>query len=123
MAGRQTTSMSRSFVLSLQRSQDLGRLVLPVGQRVTRARTGGWAYACLALGLCLLGFSIISVNTSAAKTFDIRALERQADRLTEQVSVLEAQIAVAQSYAALQDRVRGLGYVPVEKVVYLETGR
>ncbi len=67
-----------------------------------------------------MGFSIISVNTSAAKTFDIRSLERQSERLAEQVSVLEAQIAVFQSYASLQDRVKGMGYVAADGVQYLE---
>lgn len=111
--------MSRSFVLSLQRPQEALGLSLSMGQRMTRAGGKGWIYACVAIGTLLLGFSIISVNTSAAKTYDMRVLETRANRLTEQVSVLESQIAVVQSFASLQEHVKGLGYVPVENVGYL----
>lgn len=113
--------MSRSFVLSLQRPQEALGVNVSTSQRVRRVGKKGWVYACAVLGCVLMGFSIISVNTSAAKTFDIRSLERQAERLAEQVSVLEAQIAVFQSYASLQDRVKGMGYVQAEGIQYLET--
>lgn len=112
--------MSRSFVLSLQRPTESLGLSMSVGQRVARAGGKSWAYLCITIGFVLLGFSIISVNTSAAKTFDIRKLERTSDALTEQVSVLEAQAAVLQSFASLQDRVQGMGYVPAEQVRYLD---
>ena len=112
--------MSRTFVLSLQRPSATLGVSMTAGQRFARAQGKGIAYLCFLIGFVCLGFSIISVNTTAAKTFDIRKLERQSDSLTEQVSVLESQAAVLQSFASLQDRVQGMGYVPADQVQYLD---
>ncbi len=93
---------------------------LPLGQRLFRTQGKTWLWLCMLLSVMFLSFSIISVNTSAAKTFDMRTLERKSDRLTEQVSVLESQAAILQSYASLQQQVTGMGYVPVQNVRYLD---
>ncbi len=111
--------MARSFVLSLQRPQESLGVALPMARRVSQARSKAYVGVCALLSTLFLSFSIISVNTSAAKTFDMRTLERQAERLAEEVSHLEAQAAVLQSYASLQERVRNQGYIPVQHTAYL----
>lgn len=111
--------MSRSFVLSLQRPQETLGVAMPIARRVSHVRSKAYVGVCALLSVLFLTFSIISVNTSAAKTFDMRSLERQAERLSEEVSHLEAQAAVLQSYSSLQDRVRDRGYIPVQNVGYL----
>jgi hypothetical protein len=111
--------MSRSFVLSLQRPQESLGVALPMARRVSQARSKAYVGVCALFSMLFLSFSIISVNTSAAKTFDMRTLERQAERLAEEVNHLEAQAAVLQSYASLQDRVRNRGYIPVQQAAYL----
>lgn len=93
---------------------------MSVGHRAARAGNKSWVYLCVLFGVALLSFSIISVNATAAKTFDMRKLERQSDLLNEQVSVLEAQAAVLQSFSSLQGRVQGMGYVAAEQVHYLD---
>lgn len=112
--------MSRSFVLSLKRPQEALGIAVPMARRVSNARSKTYVAACLFLSALFLGFSIISVNASAAKTFDRRSLERRAERLSEEVSHLESQAAVLQSYSSLQERVRNRGYEPVQSVVYLD---
>ncbi len=111
--------MPRSFVLSLQRPQEALGVAMPMARRVSHIRSKAYVALCGMLSVLFLTFSIISVNTSAAKTFDMRSLERRAERLSEEVSHLEAQAAVLQSYSSLQDRVRDRGYIPVQQVGYL----
>lgn len=111
---------SRSFVLSLKRPQDALGVKRPFSASFFEGRYRLFTMILSACGCLLLGFSIISVNMSASKVYTIRSLERQAERLREQVSALEAQAALVQSYSSLQERVRDLGYVPVEEVRYIE---
>ena len=112
--------MSRSFVLSLQRPHEALGVPLPMARRVSRIRTNASVATCCIVSMVCLGFSIISVNTSAAKTFDRRTLEKRAEQLAEEVSDLESRAAVLQSYSSLQERVRDRGYHPVEKVQYID---
>ncbi len=93
---------------------------MPMARRVSHVRSKAYVGACVFFSVLFLAFSIISVNTSAAKTFDMRSLERQAERLSEEVSHLEAQAAVLQSYSSLQERVRDRGYIPVQTMGYLQ---
>lgn len=111
--------MSRSFVLSLQRSQESLEGPLSITRRASDTRSKAYVATCGILTALFLAFSIISVNTLAAKTFDMRSLERRAERLAEEVGSLEARAAVLQSYSSLQERVREGGYVPVQSVGYL----
>ena len=76
---------------------------------------------CVFFGTFFLVFSILSVNASAAKTFDMRSLERSAERLSEQVNELESRVAVLQSYSSLKERVEGMGYTPIEHMEYLDS--
>ena len=112
--------MSRSFVLSMKKPHEAFGLRVPISRRVAEDVQGRWLTilfsVCAFAGLV---FSIISVNQSAAKTFAIRSLEHDRERLVEQVSDLESRIASTQSLQAMQDRVKGRGYVPIEQVVYL----
>ncbi len=112
--------MARSFVLSLQKPHESLGVALPLGKRLANDRSRLSCIACVFFGLVFLAFSIISVNISAAKSFDRRTLERSAERLSEQVNELSSRVAVLQSYSSLKDRVEGLGYVAIEKTEFLD---
>ncbi len=112
--------MSRSFVLSLKKPQETLGIAQPLSVKMLRGRHGLATLLLACLGFVCLVFSILSVNASASKAYTIRTLEKQAERLREQVSYLESQAALAQSYSSLQERVRDLGYIPVEQVNYIE---
>ena len=72
------------------------------------------------LSVFCVGVYVYQVSLAAPKGYEMRNLEKQREVLEESVSALEAQVAAQQSMNALQDRVKGLGYVPVDRMEYID---
>lgn len=112
--------MARSFIISLKKPHERFQLPTPVGRRVLQLSRSFWIVCLFVVSVGCLGFSIFSVNQSAAKTYALRSLERQEERLTETVGALEGEAAQQQSFQQLQQRVQGLGYTPIQRVIYID---
>lgn len=117
-------SMHRTFALTLNRPSDA--LGLPTSMSRRFARTGihpaVWVMLLVAVSLFSIGFYVFQVSTSAQKTFTMRNLEKQSDRLEEVVAQLDQQVIREQAMNQLQTRVKEMGYIPVDKYEFIKVG-
>lgn len=111
--------MSRAFALSLKRPHEQLGLPMPVGRRL--GEWGKTSSVAVVIGLTVLLASayIYQVNRSATRSFELRALEKREAQLREQVASLENATIEMQSIHVLEERTRGLGYIPVSQIEML----
>ncbi len=75
----------------------------------------------LIAGTVLLFVGYLAMNNQAAANgFTIRTLERRVSDLEEQRKKLDMDLLGRQSMQNVEDQVRGLGFVPVQSVDYLQ---
>ena len=60
-----------------------------------------------------------STNGQTADSMQLGALQSQQKTLTQEQGVIEAEVSARQSIAAVRVRAEALGYVPVQKIVYM----
>ena len=112
--------MTRAYAMTMKRPQETLRLPVSVGRKLCSAgRASGLAFFVIATMACMSMY-IYQVNVAASQGFTRRALELKQERLSESVTALEDQLAQRQTIRAVQDRVKGLGYVPVDHVEYID---
>jgi hypothetical protein len=63
------------------------------------------------------------MNRSATKGYSLRELDRKLEVLQDQVMVLEDEAAKKQALRTIEEQVKGLGYVPVDRVDFVDVGR
>ncbi len=75
----------------------------------------------LIVGTSLLFVGYLAMNNQAAANgFTIRSLERRVGDLEEQRKKLDMDLLGRQSMQNVEDQVKGLGFVPVQAVDYLQ---
>ncbi|MSR84975.1 hypothetical protein EXS71_00840 [Candidatus Uhrbacteria bacterium] len=109
--------MTRTFAMSMKRPHETLGLPQPIGRRLSEAGKKVWLVTLMVTAILALGWYIYEVNSAASRAYHLRALQTQSEQLEEQVTRLESQLAQGQTMRALQERVKTLGYVPVD---YLE---
>lgn len=119
-------SMShRSFAFTLPRPHEAFGIPAGVSRRVG-ATSLQWGMGFLLLGgttiACLI-FYVFLVNAGASKSFTLRTLDRKVERLQETTSALEEQVVRLQAIQSVEERVKGLGYVPVDRYEYIDIPR
>ena len=107
----------------MKRPQETLGLPVPFGRRLVSMGKGTWMVGLGLVTLLCGGIYIYEVSQAASKSFALRSLEKQRDRLQESVSALEARAAEMQSMRAMQERIQGMGYVPVENPEFIEYTR
>ena len=94
-----------------------------IGRRLGTLGKGSWVTMMAILTLLCGGAYVYQVNLGATKSYQLRNLETQRDRLLETVSSLETKIAEMRSMKTMQERIQGLGYIPIEAPQFLDTAR
>lgn len=93
-----------------------------------RIGVGGlqWGLAMMFMGgatIACLVFYVFLVNAGASKSFTLRTLDKKVERLQETTSALEEQAVRLQAIQSVEERVKGLGYVPVDRYEYIDLPR
>lgn len=112
--------MSRTLAISLKRPHEHLGLPMPMTRRLADVQSGTWMALLIGGIIACAGVYIYQVNAAASKSFEMRQLEKQAERLQDTVSSLDYKITELRSMHALEGRIQGLGYVPASDVRYLE---
>ena len=115
--------MSHALALTLKRPHEAFNLPLPIGRRLGTIGKGTWVALMVFLTLACGGVYVYQVNQAAAKSYLLRDLESRRDRLQETVGALDTQVAELRSMKAMQERIKGLGYIPIENPQFLEVAR
>lgn len=111
--------MSRALAISLKRPHEQLGLPMPFARRLADIKNGTWM-ACMVVGvLVCVGLYVYQVNAAASKSFELRRLEKQVERLQDAVSSLDYKITELQSISSLDQRVQGMGYIPLTQVQYI----
>lgn len=106
--------------MTLKRPHVTLGLPVPFGRKIGEVGKIGWMVFMGVASLFCVGLYIFLVNASATKDYQLRAYEKQLERLKETVSVLESQTAEMQSMHTLEEQVKTLGYVPVDQMEYID---
>ncbi len=112
--------MSRAFALSLKRPHEQLGLPMPLARRLADVDRGTWMALVIGSVIACVGVYVYQVNASAGKSFELRQLERQVDRLQDTVSSLDYKVTELQSIHTLQNQIAGMGYIPLSNVHYLD---
>ena len=112
--------MSNVYTLTLKHPYEALGLPIPIGRKLQEIGKGSWLVLMVCATIVCAAVYIFQISQTATKGYALRTYELERDRLSEQVSVLEGQIAEQQSMRALQERVAGLGYVPVQRLEFLD---
>lgn len=111
--------MSRPLAISLKRPHEQFALPVPFARRLADIQRGTWLAV---MGGCLvacMAVYIYQVNTQASKSFELRRLEKRVERLQDTVASLDYKVTELNSIHALEQRIQGMGYVPLTNVRYL----
>lgn len=108
-----------AFSLMKRPHESLG-LTLPIGRKMSHARQTIIVMVIATLSSLCVGVYIYTVNATASKGFALRSAEKRAEQLQERISVLEETAAHLQSIQVLQDKMRGMGYIAVDQVEYID---
>ena len=112
--------MSRTLALSLERPHEQLGLPMPIIRRAADIKQGTWTALMMGSVIACMGVYIYQVNASASKSFELRQLEKQVDRLQDTVASLDYKITELKSIHALEVQIVGMGYVPLSNVRYLD---
>jgi hypothetical protein len=106
--------------MTLQRPHESLGIPVPMGRRLGEAGKRLWIGVFFVFLVACIGMYVFQVNASASKSYALHNLQRQSDRLKETVSVLENRVAEAQTMVAIEERMKGLGYVSTEQVSFID---
>ncbi len=116
--------MNQAFVMTMKRPHEVLGLRAPVGRKIGDMGKKVGKNAWLALVMCLTvagaGLYIYQVNASASKGFTVRKLETQRQHLQDEVASLEDQSVKQQAMSTLQEKVKHMGYVPVDWMDFVD---
>ncbi len=110
--------MSRALTLAMTRPHEKLGLSQPLGRRLPRGLAMGNAlFLCLAVAF--LASYVVQVNRGAARSFNLRDVEKKVETLNTDVLSLEDKIATLSSVQALSDRAASLGFVKIDRLEFL----
>ncbi len=78
-----------------------------------------WNAAILVGTLIFSGAYVFQVNTSAAKGYSLREVERQVDVLKTEAMALQDKMTTLTTLAAVSERASALGFVQPETITYV----
>ena len=107
------------MILTMQRNPDALGMAVPIGRRIGEAGKRTWFVLIIAASMALAGVYFYQINAAATKTFALREQEKRLEHLRETVSSLETQAAKEQAMVTMEERIKGVGFVPNEHVEYL----
>lgn len=70
-----------------------------------------------------MGLHVFQMNKAATKGYTLRDQEKQLERLKATVAELEDTAAKTQALYAIEERVKNMGYVPVDRMEFLDVSR
>lgn len=115
--------MSRSFATTLRQPHIALGLSLAPGRKLEKAARNAWVGVFLALSFFAMAISVFQTNKSTTKGYTLREQESRLEQLKASVAELEDHAAKSQSLATIEERVKGLGYVPVDRMEFLDVSR
>ncbi len=114
--------MPHAYALSMTRPHETLGLPTPIARRLPRG-ISAWNMMLLALSVACAIAYIFFVSTAATKSYARRDLELRVDALKNETLQLQDTVVTQSSLQVLSERATELGFVPVERVAYLETSR
>jgi len=109
-----------TYIMTMQRPQEALGLAAPIGKRIGEIGRMAWMFLLVGLTVAGVGLYIYQVNAAATKSYTVRDMEKKVERLKETVADLETQTVNMQAMHSLQARVAPLGFVPVDKMQFLD---
>ena len=111
--------MSHAYAMSMTKPHESLGLPQPIGRRLPRGLTA-WnlliATATLVSGVAY----IILVNNATTKGYSLRTLDRRVEVLKNETMTLQDKIAKLSSMQAISERASQFGFVPVEKLEFVD---
>ena len=99
--------------------QSLG-IPMPIGKKLSGLGKSTWMTLAICLTIAAAGLYIYQVNSAATKSYTVRHLQKNVDQLTNDITSLEDQSVQLQSMHNLHARVAPLGYIPVDRVQFID---
>jgi len=115
--------MARSHISSIRQPQIALGLSLAPGRRLEKAARNSWIGMFLLLSFLAMGLHVFQMNKAATKGFTLRDQEKQLERLKATVAELEDTAAKTQALYSIEERVKNMGYVPVDRMEFLDVSR
>jgi len=110
--------MSRTLALAMTRPHERFGLPLPLGRRLPQGIVG-WNVLVAAATVALVAAYIFQVNLASSRAFALRDVERQVDGLKTEVMALEDKTATLSSVQAMTERATQLGFIPAERLEFV----
>ncbi len=115
--------MPRGHAIALRQPQVALGLSMPAGKKIAKAAKASWAGAFLMLAAVCASTYVFQMNRAATKGYQLRDLDTQVQTLQDQVTVLEDQAAKKQALHTIEEEVKGMGYVAVDQMEFIDVGR
>lgn len=115
--------MSRSFAISLKSPHVTLGLPVSKGKKMEIAAKKTWIAVMVALTIFFVGMYLYQVNRAASKSFVLTSLERDVEELETTVAELENEAAEKQALANVEERLRDMGYVSVNRMEFVDVPR
>ncbi len=115
--------MARSQTTVLRQPHLALGLSLAPGRKLEKAARNSWIGLFLVLSFLAMGMNVYQMNKAATKGYTLRDQEKQLERLKATVAELEDKAAKTQALYAIEERVKGLGYVRVDRMEFLDVTR
>jgi hypothetical protein len=115
--------MARSHVTVLRQPHLALGLSLAPGRKLEKAARNAWVGLFLVLAFFAMAINVFQMNKAATKGYALRDQEKQLEQLKATVSDLEDKAAKNQALYSIETRVQGLGYVPVDRMEFLDVTR
>lgn len=109
--------------MTMKRPERSLGLPVPLARRLPELGRLSWTALLLMLTVGAIGLYMYQVNRAATKSFTVRQLEKQVESLRDSVVALETQSVQLQAMQSLQERVKPLGYVAVDRMDFLDVAK
>lgn len=90
----------------------------PLGRRLPHGLAAWNALILGCIAACCLGY-VIQVNRASGRGFELRETEKRIENLKIEVRALEDSVATLSSVEALTQRAAALGFVPVDRLEFV----
>lgn len=115
--------MSRSFAISLKSPQAALRLPVSEGKKMEIVAKKTWLFLMIGFTVFFIGTYLYQVNRAASKSFVLQGLDRDVKQLQVTVADLENTAAKKQALAHVEERLRDMGYVSVDRMEFVDVPR